>query len=187
MPDTIAQLDVESADREDVRRSLAGDGDAYARIMRRHQQHVARVLWRFTRDENLHAELVQDVFVQAYWGLGRYAGTAPLEHWLARIAVRTGYRFWRRRREAAQPIRDEVPPTDRRPGPAAEAEAAEAAERVQRLLAQLPPRDRLVLTLMYLDGCDVREAARLTGWSVAMVKVQAWRARAKLKKLLESA
>ena len=53
------------------------------------------------------------------------------------------------------------------------------------LLARLPPRDRLVLTLIYLDGCSVAEAAELTGWSQTMTKVQAHRARKKLKKLLE--
>ena len=63
--------------------------------------------------------------------------------------------------------------------------AAEAGELVHAVLAQLPPRDRLVLTLLYLDECSVAEAAQLSGWSKAMVKVQAHRARKKLKSLIE--
>jgi RNA polymerase sigma-70 factor (ECF subfamily) len=60
-----------------------------------------------------------------------------------------------------------------------------AADLVHGQLAQLPPRDRLVLTLMYLEGSSVKQTAAATGWSASMVKVQAFRARKKLKRLLE--
>jgi RNA polymerase sigma-70 factor (ECF subfamily) len=69
---------------------------------------------------------------------------------------------------------------------APEAVPAERAEEVlHRLLAGLPPRDRLVLTLIYLEGASVAQAAELTGWSRTMVKVQAHRARAKLRRLVD--
>lgn len=187
MSDPSAQIDSVAADQADVRASLGGDGDAFARIMRRHQGAVARLLWRFSRDPNVHGELVQDTFVSAYWSLASYSARAPLGHWLARIAVRTGYAFWRRRANRPEPLDAQPAPADPHPSPADELAAADAADRVQRLLAGLPPRDRLVLTLLYLDGRDVREVASVTGWSATMVKVQAWRARAKLKKLLDSA
>jgi RNA polymerase sigma-70 factor (ECF subfamily) len=63
--------------------------------------------------------------------------------------------------------------------------AEAAAALVHGLLGELPPRDRLVLTLIYLEGCSVAQAAELSGWSQTMVKVQAHRARKKLKKLLD--
>ena len=52
-------------------------------------------------------------------------------------------------------------------------------------LAQMAPRDRLVLTLFYLEDCPVAEIARLAGWTQTMVKVQLHRARNRLKKRLE--
>ena len=61
---------------------------------------------------------------------------------------------------------------------------AEAADLVHHLLAQLRPRDRLVLTLRYLEGCDVAETAQRTGWTASMVKVQTMRAKSRLEKLL---
>jgi RNA polymerase sigma-70 factor (ECF subfamily) len=60
------------------------------------------------------------------------------------------------------------------------------ADDVAAALEQLPPRDRLVLTLLYLESRSVAEAADLAGWSQTMVKVQAYRARGKLRKLLET-
>ena len=60
-----------------------GDPEAYRRLIERHQDHVARILWRFSRDRRTHEELVQDVFVEAYLSLGNYRGKAPFEHWLS--------------------------------------------------------------------------------------------------------
>lgn len=64
-------------------------------------------------------------------------------------------------------------------------EPDQAAELLHRVFERLAPRDRLVLTLRYLEQCDVAETARRTGWTQTMVKVQTLRARNRLRKLLE--
>jgi RNA polymerase sigma-70 factor (ECF subfamily) len=172
-------------DTADIRAALDGDGEAYARIVRRYQAEIGRMAWRFTRRRQDYEELVQQVFVEAYSSLRSYKGKAPLLHWLRRIATRVGYRHWkelsRRRSQPLVPLQDwdedSVAATD-------SLSSQEAAETVHALLGRLPPRDRLVLTLIYLEERSVAETAELTGWTKAMVKVQAFRARAKLKKLL---
>lgn len=175
-------------DTTDVRRSLQGDGDAYAALIERHQPGVARRMWRFTRDRTLHGELVQEVFVQAYLSLGTYRGTAPFEHWLSRIATRVGYRFWKR--QSAEVSVHPLPPEDIDQlvtQPVHEISPNLAADMLHKILESLPPRDRLVLVLRYIEDRSVMEVAELTGWTQTMVKVQTWRARKKLKKLLETA
>jgi len=176
------------ADMQDIRRCQHGDAEAYRRLVERHQQQVSAIMWRFSRDPDTHQDLVQDAFVEAYQNLHTYRGDAPFAHWLARIATRVGFRHWNRQKrerairtvpleewhQIAEPDIEEMP-------------AQEAAQLVHQLLALLPPRDRLVLTLRYLDGHNVEETAHLTGWSQSMVKVQTWRARKKLRKLLEKA
>ena len=173
-------------DREDVRRAQNGDQDAFRRIMERHQQHVSKLLWRFTRDKNSHEELVQESFVQAYLSLHTYKAKAPFEHWLSRIATRAGYRFWKQNKRHAHLSlidKDWEQFPDKQPDPTS---SKQAAELVHHLLSKLPPRDRLVLTLRYLDQCSVAEVAQRTGWSLSLVKVQTHRAKQKLKKLLEN-
>ncbi len=166
------------ADQRDIRASLKGDEDAYARLVRRYEKDVASRMWRFTRDRTDHEELTHEVFVEAYFSLPSFRGDAPFEHWLHVIATRVGYRFWRKQKrpqEATLPIEDwEAAAEDA-------TEPQEAAELLHHLLAQLPPRDRLVLTLMYIEEHSVAETAGLTGWSESMVKVQAHRARKKLR------
>ncbi|MBI2301425.1 MAG: sigma-70 family RNA polymerase sigma factor [Armatimonadetes bacterium] len=177
----------DAADELDAGRAARGDGDAFTRLIERHQAAVARWMWRFTRDRDEHAELVQEVFVAAWESFGSYRGDGRFGGWLQRIAVRTGYDLWRRRRRERVEFEPDVAAVADRvthdPSPAA---AVEAAETVHALLARLAPRDRLVLTLLHLDGLTVDEIAAVTGWSRSMVKVQAWRARGKLRRLLEA-
>lgn len=175
------------ADAGDVRLAQRGDGEALARLIRRHQVAVARQMWRFTRDPRRHAELVQDVFVNAWRSLDGYRGRGPFLHWLRKLAVRTGYAFWRERdRLRPETPWDETLAETVAAGPAEGDAAARAGDVVHALLDRLPARDRVVLVLLHLDGCSVAEAAERLGWSRVMVKVQAWRARRKLETILRT-
>jgi RNA polymerase sigma-70 factor, ECF subfamily len=171
------------ADRADITASLAGDGEAFRRIVQRHQSAIAGRMRRFARDAAAVEELVQDVFVEAYFSLRGFSGLAPFEHWLNRIATRVGYAFLKKRKKqmttAGNTIALETVPA------AEPANPQEAADTLHHVLDQLGPRDRLVVTLLHLENHTIAETAALTGWSQTMVKVQAFRARGKLRKLLE--
>ena len=169
---------VDETDRQDIQASLGGDEAAFARLIRRYEPSVASLAWRFARDAAAREELVQDVFVEAYFSLDGFRGDAPLEHWLRRIATRVGYRFWKRRAREGR----EVPLADLDPPAAAvEMDPSAAGAAVHALLARLPSPERLVLTLMYFDDCSVSEIAGRMGWTRAMVKMRAYRARRRLK------
>ncbi|MFZ5830173.1 MAG: RNA polymerase sigma factor [Planctomycetota bacterium] len=182
-----AAVEQSLADEQDIRLALQGDGAAYAQLVARHQQSIAAYMWRFTRDHNLWEELVHDVFVEAYFSLHTFRAESPWSHWLKRIATRVGYRFWRQRdRQRSEGVR----PLEEWHQPQASADvpvgATDAAAEVHGWLARLAPRDRLVLTLMYLEEHSVETIAKLTGWSRSMVKVQAHRARERLRKLMSA-
>lgn len=174
-------------DMNDVREALSGNGDAYARIVERHRNVICARMRRYTRDPGQHKELVQDVFVEAYFSLKSYKAEAPLENWLSRIAVRVGYRYWRARDKSklfepldTEAIEDAIRGRD-------ETDAEDAADLLASLLDKIPPRDRMILMLRYVEEHSVEETAELMGWTQTMVKVQAWRARKKLKKVLQDA
>jgi RNA polymerase sigma-70 factor, ECF subfamily len=171
-------------DLREIAVALDGGQDAYGRLVNRHQDAVSKWMWRFTRDRVILEELVQDVFVEAWMSLSRFKGTSAFRTWLFTIATRVGYRYWRKRAQgvAVTPkVADRLMIDDGE----REIKPSEAAEALYGLLSKLPPRDRLVLTLMYFEEMDTKEIARMTGWSRSMVKVQAYRARNKLRKLLE--
>jgi RNA polymerase sigma-70 factor (ECF subfamily) len=188
VPAPAAAADAGSGDLEDVQRARRGDPDAYRRLVERHQDHVARLLWRFSRERRDHEELVQDVFVEAYLSLNTYRTKAPFQHWLSRIATRVGYRHWKEKARQRKMERFSLEQWDKateNDGIIDALEPDQAAELLYKLFAQLSPRDRLVLTLRYLDQCNVAETAQRTGWTKTMVKVQTLRAKKRLQELVE--
>jgi RNA polymerase sigma-70 factor (ECF subfamily) len=172
----------DSADRTDIAATLGGDAEAYRRIVQRYQSSIARRMRRLTPDITQTEELVQDVFVEAYFSLRKYSGRAPFEHWLNKIATRVGYAYLKKRRGNEKWIESSG---NSEPIAINAGEALEATDTLDQVMSRLSPRDRLVLTLLHLEERTVAETARLTGWSRVLVKVQAHRARARLRKLVE--
>jgi RNA polymerase sigma-70 factor (ECF subfamily) len=178
---------VENTDWSDVAASVRGDDEAYGRLVRRYEKPITGLLWRFTRDSVQCEELVQQVFVEAYFSLKTYRGDAPLLHWLRKIATRTGYRYWREKAKGPQEtslpefdVLEEIQAVEED-----RIDPAEAAAVLHSLLSRLPPDDRLVLTLMYFEECSTQEIAERVGWTRAKVKTQALRARRKMKEIAE--
>jgi RNA polymerase sigma-70 factor (ECF subfamily) len=171
------------------------DEDAARALVERLYPLVIRIVRSHLPRRTLEEDLAQEIFVKLFSRLDQYADRAgiPFEHWVSRLAVRTcldALRAERRRpewrwgdlseEEAAWlefMLADTAAPPD--------TAAASAREVLERLLAQLPPDDRLVLMLLDLEQRSVKEIAQLTGWSGALVKVRAFRARRKLRKLAE--
>lgn len=177
--------DQASSEAADIAAAKGGNAAAFRRLVERYQATIGLQISRFTRVPTQRDELVQDVFVRAYFSLQSFRGRSPFEHWLRKIAVRVGYQFWTNRKRDQQPTalsEDEWAQVRDVNADSRDAEAA--AELVQRLLSQLAPADRLVLTLIYLDGCSMAEAATRAGWTTLGTKVRASRARQKLKDLL---
>ncbi len=130
----------------------------------------------FTRQPRVLEELAQEVFVQAYYSLRKYRGEGDFAAWLNRIATRVGYRYWKSRDRSRETLHDGDWWRTVRDGSVDPLNSARAAEIVHVLIEHLPPRDRLVLLLLHVEGHGIAEAARLSGWSQTMVRVQAFRA-----------
>jgi RNA polymerase sigma-70 factor (ECF subfamily) len=177
---------LDAADVADLRAVQSGNSEMYARIVDRYQNTIAAYMWRFTRDPEQCEQLVHEVFVEAYFSLGTYRGEAPLLHWLRKIATRVGYRFWKRR--ARERARREVRIEFVEGVTAASSPTKDAEWRKELLhvaLDLLPPRDRVILVLLYLEGLSTREASATLGWSHSLVRVQAHRAKRKLRTILQ--
>lgn len=192
-PDLIGVQTLVSDDLEIIRRVLHGEIDCFAELIERHQQHVTKIVNRHVPSDRV-AEVAHDVFVRAYTGLSSFSAQTPFEHWLSRVAVRTCYDFWRTKRREELPVSalttesqawmDHVLAAESDDQFHEQTRRQEAAELLQWALGHLSAENRLVLTLVHLDGYSVREAADLLGWSMVNVKVRAHRARNLLRTLL---
>lgn len=182
---SVGQVADDPAEELDLRLARRGDPDAFTRLVARYQRPIARLLWKFCRDRDEHEELLQQVFIDAWVALPTFRGQGRFENWLRKLAVRAGVDSWRRRKRERVEFTDAIDEVADAAMAADDAtDAVAAADLVHRLLARLSDRDRAVLTLLYLEGCDTDEAAALLGWSRSMVKVQAHRARRRLSKMM---
>lgn len=136
-------------------------------------------------------DLAQEIFVRFFEKLASWDGRAPLNHWLARLAV--NHCIDQLRAEARRPelrladLTEEeaeaLTATLAAPEPSA-GTAAGANDLAARLLAALSPEDRTVIEMLDLEGRTSTEVEQLTGWSSVTIRVRAFRARRKLRQML---
>ena len=184
---------MEPTDAELIAAVLDGDTASFEPLIRKHQPRVFATARRYARRESEVEDIVQEVFIKAFQKLKGFRGEAPFEHWLMRLAVRTCYDFLRRHQrnretafsELTEPEADWLERFVVQPDMAGE-NADAARQLVDKILSRLPPAARLVITLLDIEGRPVKEIAALTGWSVPLVKVRAFRARGKMRQILKN-
>ena len=174
------------SDERLVEATLAGDDDAFSELVRRYKTKVFRLAARFVRDNDELDDICQEAFIKAYNNLQKFRGDAPFEHWLTKIAVNVCYDMLRKRSRKRDNVPlDSVDFSIGEPQSTSISSGSQAWDVLNNAFAKLRPEDRLVITLLNLEEKSVRETASLTGWSEANVKVRAFRARKKLKRILE--
>jgi RNA polymerase sigma-70 factor (ECF subfamily) len=182
---------MEPTEAELIAAVLAGDAASFEPLVQKHSPRVFATARRYARRESEVDDIAQEVWLKAFEKLKSFRGEAPFEHWLMRLTVRTCYDFLRghqRNREASftdlsEPESDWLERFVTQPE--AVSENADAARLlVARILERLSPPARLVITLLEIEDRSVKEVAALTGWSVPLVKVRAFRARAEMRKVL---
>ena len=179
-----------------ARRAREGDESAFEEIMRRYSPRVFRFASRFFRQRSLVEEAAQDVFLKAFTELGSYEGRGSMEGWLTRITTNTCLNLLRsskRRPEltVSDLTEDESTWLDNNMADAAterhesSERSSAAADLAGRVLQTLSADDQLVLTLIDGEDASVKEVVEMTGWSASKVKVQAFRARRRMREAVE--
>lgn len=178
----------ETGDDELVRRATGGDGAAFGELVRRHAPRV-RALCAATLGGPGEAEdAAQEAFLKAHRALPRYTGASSFGTWLHRIAVNHCLDVLRaagrRRSDSLEALLEaDSAALGRALAEPSPAQALEDRDTVERLLARLPPEQRLALTLREADGMSYEEIAAAMSCSLDSVKARIRRARAALLEL----
>ena len=152
------------ADEALVTGSLAGDREAFGKLVRRYERGVRATCWSVLRDHHLACDSGQDAFVEAYRGLSGLKDRRAFGGWVMTIARRKALRASRSRRAEA------ALPEMRAPEPAnGDGELMEA-------VAKLPEQERVVVMLRFFDGREVGEIAVILGRPEGTVRKQLSRA-----------
>ena len=175
-------------DRELVEAAATGSRDAFDELVRRHQSAIVTLVRVLTGGRDAD-DLAQDVFVRAWRSLRSFRGESTFRTWLHRVAVnvvRTSQaRDGRLRRLFAWRSTDEE---DFDPPARSEPIDASLARRqaIERALASLPADLRVPVTLRDVQGLEYKEIASLLNVPIGTVESRIFRARQRLKPLLES-
>jgi RNA polymerase sigma-70 factor (ECF subfamily) len=182
---------MERTEAELITAVLKGDRASFEPLVLKYSPRVFATARRYARRESEIEDIAQEVWLKAFDKLKSFRSEAPFEHWLMRMTVRTCYDFLRgHQRNRESPFSDlSEPESDWLErfvtAPETASENADAARLlVGRVLERLPPQARLVITLLEIEDRSVKEISALTGWSVPLVKVRAFRARAEMRKIV---
>lgn len=182
---------MERSDAEWIAAVLKGDASSFEPLIQKYSPRVFASIRRYARRESEIEDIAQEVWLKTYQKLASFRGESPFEHWLMRLTVRTCYDFLRahqRNRESSfselsEPENDWLERFVAAPESASE-HAEAARQLVARILDDLSPPARLIITLLEIEDRSIKEIAAITGWSLPLVKVRAFRARAEMKKIL---
>ena len=147
-------------------RARAGDSEAFAVIVERHQSMVFSLALHALRSRAAAEDLTQDVFLSLYRNLSRIESAAHAVAWLRRVASHRCIDELRRPRhrvEFATEIAPDLPTTNRSHDPFLES-------RLQQLIAVLPPQARLVIVLRYQEDLDPSDIAHALSMPLNTVK-----------------
>jgi RNA polymerase sigma-70 factor (ECF subfamily) len=176
-----------------VEAALRHDDEAASELVRRLYPLVAKIVRSHRPRRTPEEDLCQMIFIRMFQRLHQFSGKVPIEHWVSRIAVNTCLN-----QIESEKVRPELRYADlteeeeavvRNLATSGEELAPDkqfaSRQLVEHLLDLLKPAERLVIDLLYLQGRSIEEIRKLTGWTAALVKVRAFRARRKMKTQLD--
>jgi RNA polymerase sigma-70 factor (ECF subfamily) len=155
-------------DSELVRRSQAGDTEAFGQLITKYRTKIFAMVCGMGSNEQDARDLAQEAFLKAWQSIGRFQGRSSFYTWLYRIAVNLTICSLRRKsRLEERELNDDIPSS--LPGPGVNCQRLEIRERVNSALAKLSPEHRAVVVLKELEGLQYHEIAEVLNLSIGTV------------------
>ena len=179
-------------DRELVDAVLANRPGAFACLVREYQGLCWHIIQRMVRNPEDARELCQDTFLRVHRCLHQYRHESALKSWIGRVAYTIALRHLQHKRIPLIECTVEGDDGDLlgNIGDGFDLEAAcanqETVRKLHAAIETLPPLQRTLLTLYYLEETPIPEMARITGLASGTIKSHLFRSRLRLRGVLES-
>ncbi len=191
---TATDLDV-----ADIEELLAGERQAFDRLVSRHADRIFNLCYRLLGDRDEADDCAQDVFLKVFRNFKQFRGDSKFSTWIYSIAVNTcrnrrksaDYRFWRRilrfgadSAEEGGVLNPEI--EDPAPSPLTLLTRREQEILLQKAMDALPQDQKTVIVLRHVEGLSYEEICQITGYNPGTLKSKLARARQLLHKNLQS-
>lgn len=178
-------------DRDDevetlVRRSQAGDHDAFAKLFRIHRESAARIVFRLIGPSSDADDVIQEVFLQVHRSLADFRGEAKFSTWLHRVTVNV-VRMVQRAARSRPVFSGEGYPGDQpdmQPAPDQGLARRERIEAFRRILDRLSDKKRVVFVLHEIEGIPPAEIAQIVDAPLATIRTRLFNARRELESMM---
>ncbi len=174
--------DFHASDESLMQAVCGGDLDAFEQIVRRHQDWVWKIAYRFLHDKEEAKDITQETFLRLLGASGRYKPAAKFTTYLYQIICRLCLDQAKKKRPLYMA---EIPDSpDPNPGAAVQIEHQEVSDRINKALCSLPPDHRMVIILKYFEGLSGKGIADAMDKSPKAVERLLDRAQKQLEPLL---
>ncbi|GHV51663.1 DNA-directed RNA polymerase sigma-70 factor [Bacteroidia bacterium] len=166
-----------------IERIQAGDISCYACLVDRYSRKVHSLIFKLVRNREDTEELAQDVFMKVFKHIGSFKGDSSFSTWLYKIAYNTAISETRKKKweylaiEEAQienVSEERIAETMGRSG------ENEQVKKLEMALVKLPPDERGLILLFYMEDKSIDDIAQITSLSSSNVKTRLHRIRKKL-------
>lgn len=168
----------------------AGDQTAFAQLVEATSTHIYRLALKILRDPQDAEDVLQESYIKAMRALPEFEGRSSLSTWLYRIAVNEALMMLRKRRITLVPVEDDPEEDEAQTTtvltdwcclPEEELLSAEARQRMEAAVDNLPETLRVVFLMRDVEGYSIKETADMLGLTETAVKTRLLRARLRLR------
>lgn len=188
---------MQSDEFEIIKRILNGEIENYRVLVERYKGFVFSILSKRLPLSEVD-EVAQNVFIGAFKSINTFSASGKFMNWLAVIAARETYEYWKRK-EKERTVMDELTPPEGVSSSEsldilsvgasidkynAETDLKYYTELAEMVLKRLNPEDRTLIETIYLEGWKLKDAASVFKWGLVKTKIRAMRARNKMRNIL---
>ncbi|HRI88744.1 MAG TPA: RNA polymerase sigma factor [Candidatus Hydrogenedentes bacterium] len=183
VPTSVGVETNSATDLELVERTRVGEIEAFSHLVRRHEQLVYNLAYRFMRDQTLAEDMAQESFIKAFRLLKGFRGDCSFATWLYRVTcsvclTELDKRKRRREVELTNSYEDQLA--------TAPVPSSDTPELIRRCVSKLPDRYATIVSMYYLQDISYDEIARTMDVPMGTLKTWMHRARLRLRTLVES-
>ncbi|MEA5003646.1 MAG: sigma-70 family RNA polymerase sigma factor [Christensenella sp.] len=172
-------------EKEWILKAQKGDGDAFCALIGQYENKIYNIAYKFMQNSFDAQDAAQDAIIKMYGSIRKFSFQSAFSTWMYRVVANTCLDLLRRRKPSV-PVEEYSDAVVSREGnPAEQTENNELGRSIRAAVQELSEKYRMVLILKDMEGLKYEEVAEILSITPGTVKSRLFRAREKLRKILE--
>jgi RNA polymerase sigma-70 factor, ECF subfamily len=169
-----------------IREILAGQKEEFQRLINHYQNKIYNYIYKIIQNRTDAEDITQETFIKAYFGLRSFKKEFKFSTWLYKIATNCCWNFLKKKKPLS--LKDEILDLaeSQNKNPLQKIVEHDELIIIKKALIQLDPKYKIVIALYYFDELSLKEISQVLNLPEGTVKTHLYRAKNKLKNILEA-